>query len=107
MAEADLRGVIPSAVQGDGDRPANAAIGLQHTLLLEGLERLIIERENLLRRDRIQAIADLVIAGNLRDLEKTLSVAAPFVLLHRFLVGQKGRRLGEEHAECAGAEILH
>lgn len=80
----------------------NGAMPLDHPLFLEGFRHLIVERENLLRRDVIEDLACLILAGNLLDLKKRLRIAARFVLLHRCLIGQERGRLRKEHTQGAG-----
>ena len=64
-----------------------------------GIERL--------RLDRIEHLADLVIAGDLADLKEARGIVLGLGPLHSLLIGQKGGALSKEHREGIQSKILH
>ncbi len=61
----------------------------------------------MLRRDRVEQGADLVITGNAGDAKQALGVGAPLSMAECLLVGQKGGRLREEDSESSQGSVLH
>ena len=57
--------------------------------------------------NRIEPLADVVVAGNLLDLEKGAGVVASPGLFHPLLVAQKGGALGEKDAEGRQGNVTH
>ena len=102
-----LRGVVPRAIQRDGDGVVDGPIAFQHPFLAEGLEHLVIQGAEFFGRNRIQSLADVIVGGNLFDVEEALRVAPSLGLLHGFLMGQERRRLREENREGAQTDVLH
>jgi hypothetical protein len=101
------RRTVTGAVQRDERGLVDPAKVPQQSLVPQGIQNLVEERMQRLRRDRIQHLSDLIIAGDRGDAEEALGVIAATRFAHRLLVGEEGRRLGEEHREGAQPEILH
>ena len=80
---------------------------LQVAGLAQTLQDLIIAGKELFGRDRIEHLPDVIVAGDLLDVEQALGVALPLGLLHGLLVGQEGGTLGEEDREGAQANVFH
>ena len=68
---------------------------------------IIKETEEMLRRDRVKGLADVIVGGNLLDLEKGAGVVAAAGLFHAQLITQERRALGEEHGERRQSNIRH
>src|ERR1019366_3245105 len=57
--------------------------------------------------DRVEGLADLIVAGDFLEEEETLGVVAAPRLLHRLLMRQEGGRLGKEDREGAQTKVGH
>ena len=99
--------MIPSAVQSDEDGVVEGAERFDNALVAQGLINMVIKSKERFGRNRIEGLADVVIAGDVLDLKKALHIALPFSLLQGPLKGQEGRRLGKENREGAGGNVLH
>ena len=86
-----LRGVIPRAVQRDGNGLVNGAIVFQHVFVAQALKDFVVKGKEFLGRDGVQGLADVIVRRDLLDLEKALGVAPPLGLLQGFLMGQERR----------------
>jgi hypothetical protein len=53
----------------------------------------------------VQPVANVIVGGNSADAEQRLALGAALALLHRALIGQKGRALHEKHRERRKTEI--
>ena len=102
-----LRSEVPGAVQRDERGVRHGAKGFPESLLTQRLENVIIKREEFFRRDWIEHWAEGIVGGDLLDLKEAWGVARSLGLLHRFLIGEEGRRLGKKDREGAQAEVLH
>lgn len=91
-----LGGKIPGGIQGDESGAAHGPHGLQHARLIEGLVQIIKEAEEVVRLDRVERLADVVIGGDTLDLEEGTGVVASAGLLHLLLETQERGALGEE-----------
>jgi hypothetical protein len=99
--------MIPGAIQSNERRVVDAAESLQDPRCAQGVVDPIIHRIEGLGRDRVEHLADLIVAGDLLEVEETLGVVVTPRLLHRFLMRQQGGRLGEEDREGAQTKIGH
>jgi len=102
-----LRGMIPGAIQSNERRVVDAAESLQDPRCTQGVVDPIIHRIEGLGRDRVEHLADLIVAGDLLEVEETLGVVMTPGLLHRLLMRQEGGRLGEEDREGAQTKVGH
>ena len=99
-----VRGEIPGAVQRQEEGPFDGAVGLQHLGRAQVFEYLIVKRQEAFGADRVQGLADLVVAGDLLDAEQSLGVAQALGTLHVSLAGQEGGALREEDREGGRAK---
>ena len=81
--------------------------GRQQTLLIKGPVQIIEEFHQVFRRDRIQRLADVIIAGDGLDLKQTAGIIAGAGLFHVPLETQERGTLGEEHRERRQREVGH
>lgn len=65
-----LRGIIPGGIQGDEPGLADGPHGLQQPRLVEALVEVVEEAEQKRRRNRVEDLADVVVAGDAADLEE-------------------------------------
>jgi hypothetical protein len=100
-----LPGVIPGAVQGDEQLVLERAPAFQVACLIETLEDRVIAGTELFRRDRIEPFPEVMITGDLFQMEQALGVALPLGLLHGFLVSQERGALGEEDRKGGRADV--
>jgi len=98
---------IPGGVQGDEAGLLNGPHGFEQTGFIKGLVQVIKEAEKAGSFDGVQRLADVVIAGNVLDLEERPSVVAADDLLHVLLETQEGRALGEEDRKSRERDIGH
>jgi hypothetical protein len=78
----------------------------QHAVLFQTLKDLNKHRIEVAGREWIEELADLIVTGNLRHVEKGVGVILPFGMLQPALVFQKRRRLGEKDAKGAQGGIV-
>jgi hypothetical protein len=97
---------VVGAVKGHQELIAQDAKMRQHPVLLQALKDLNKHWIEAARCDRIKQFADLIVAGNLRDVEQRLGVIVPFGVLQLALILQKRRRLGEKDAKSAQDGIV-
>ena len=83
------------------------AQALQVASLAQTLKDLIIAGKELFGRDRIEHLPNVIVTGDLLQMEQALGIALTLGLLHGFLVGQEGGTLGEEDREGAQAYVFH
>ena len=79
----------------------------QQTVLIEGPMEIIEQLHQMLRRDRIQRLADVIVRGDALDLEQTAGVIAGAGQFHVLLETQEGGALGEEHREGGQRDVGH
>src|ERR1035437_1098613 len=98
---------VPGAVQRDElglvDRPE----AFQQALLAQRLVNFVIQREELVWRNRIQGLTNVIVTGNLLDLKEALGIAAALGFLQSLLRAQEGGGLSEKDREGAQADVLH
>lgn len=94
-----LGGEIPRAVQGDEPGVAGGAHGLQQPVVVKGALDIVKETQQVFGRDRIEAVADVIVGGDAFDLKQGAGVIATAVLFHALLEAQEGGALGEEDRE--------
>src|SRR4051794_12119268 len=73
----------------------------------EPRNRLAESREEVIGRDRIEHVADVIVAGNAGDAEQGLAVRAAVAGLELALMIEEGGALGEEHREGGQAGVGH
>ena len=78
----------------------------QHAVLFKALKDLYKDCMEIVRCDRIEQRANLIVTGNLLDTQQGLHVIVPFGLLQPALLCQKRRRLGEKDTKGAYGRIL-
>jgi hypothetical protein len=75
--------------------------------LVQAVQHGIIASKELLWRDRIEGLPDVIVRRDLVQMEQALGVALSLGLLHGFLMGQEGGALSKEDREGAQANVLH
>jgi len=100
-----LGGEIPGAVQGDEAGIAHRAHGFEQPVFVEGAMQVVKEAKQVFGRDRIQAVADVIVGGNALDLEQGAGVVLSAVLFHELLEAQEGGALGEENREGTKRDV--
>ena len=65
------------------------------------------QAEEMMRRNRVERLANMIVGGNLCDLKQRPYVVAPASLCHRPLITQERRALGEEHREGGQRDVGH
>lgn len=98
---------IPGGIQRDKTGAANGPHGLKHPRLIEGFVQIVKKTEEMAGFNRIEHLADVVVAGNVLDLEKGAGVVASPGLFHPLLVAQKGGALSEKDAEGREGDVAH
>ena len=59
-----FRRVVPGAIQGDGNGVMNGAIRLEHPLVGQSLEDMVVKGQEFPWRDRIESLTDMVVRGD-------------------------------------------
>jgi hypothetical protein len=72
-----LRGKIPGAVQGDQRGVLHAAIAVQNPVRAQRGVNAVLHRIGRFGRDRVEHLADLIVARNSFDLEKLCALLCP------------------------------
>jgi hypothetical protein len=75
--------------------------------LMQALANRVIAGKEFFWRDRVEGFADVIITRNSLQMEQALGIALALSLLHGFLVGEKGRTLGEEHRKGRQPNVRH
>jgi hypothetical protein len=78
----------------------------QQAVLFKTRKDLKKHRIEMAGRKRIEELADLIVTGNLRHVEKGVDVILSFGMVQPALVCQKRRRLGEKDAKGAQGGIV-
>ena len=98
--------MIGRAVQGDEQLTRTAGAGpegypkrIDAAGRVQGLEDLRKEREQVVRRHRIEQGPNAVVRRDVPHAKEGVGIALPFGPLHRALIGQKRRALRKEHAK--------
>ena len=94
-----LRGKIPGGIQRDEAGVADGAHLLQQPRLVESLVEIVKETEEMTGLNRIERLADVIVAGNAFDLKERAGVVATAGLFHGLLETQERRALGEKDRE--------
>ena len=102
-----LGGKIPGGVQREEPGVLDRAHGLQQARLIEGAVEFVKQTEQMVRRDRIQRLADVIVRGDAPDLEQRASIVLPLDLFHVLLKAQERGALGEEDRERRQGDIRH
>jgi len=102
-----LGGEIPGGIQRDEPGALHRAHLFQQTRLIEGVVQFIKQAEEVMGRDRVERLADVIVAGNLFDLKERPGVVASASLFHRALIAQERRALGEEHRKSRQSNVGH
>ena len=102
-----LGGEIPGAVQGNQGGSMDGTKALEDFVFAERLVNAVIHRIERFRRDGVQHVPDLIVAGDGLDLEEALRVVVAPGGLHGLLMGQERRRLSEEHRKGPQAKVGH
>lgn len=87
--------------------PCAAPHRLEQTGLRKALVQVIEEAENLGGFNRIERLADVIIAGDALDLEQRPGVVAAGGFFHVLLETEEGRTLREEDRQRRGGPIGH
>ena len=69
--------------------------------------QVVVETEKVMRLDRVQHLADVVVGGNAPDLEQRAGVVAAARLFHGLLRAQEGGALGEKDREGRQPDVGH
>ncbi len=101
-----LRGKVSSAIKSNQQRLAKGAKGVDDTGLGQGVDDGGEDGEEGLGRDRVEQIADLVIARDVRDAKERLSVGATFGVAQGSLMGKEGWDCVKKTAKAARAASL-
>jgi hypothetical protein len=80
---------------------------VEQMVLFKALKDLDKDGIEMVRGDRIEEGADVIVTGNLLDAQQGVRVVAPRGGLEQTLVLQKRWRLGKEEAEGTESRILH
>ena len=99
------RGKVLRAIQRAQPVASKAAIALQFSRSLQAREDLPVGRLELFRRNRIQQVANLGVAGHRMGAKQAVGIVPPRRTLHVSLMSQKGGRLHEEHRKGAQTRI--
>jgi len=108
MRAADLlRGEELRAVERDQDMPVKAAEEAQAPAFLKQFERPVEKRKQMIGRNRIEHVTDVIVGGDALHAEERFTIRAPAAAFEGSLVGKKGRALGEEDRKCGHADVAH
>jgi hypothetical protein len=102
-----LGGEIPCGIQRDEPGVLHSAHLLQHACLIKGFVEIIEQAQEVMRRDRIERLADVIVAGDASHLKERTGVVASAGLFHAELITEKRRALGEEHREGRQGDVGH
>lgn len=100
-------GEIPGGIQREEPGAAAGAHGLEQTALVEGAMRFLEETEEMLRLDRVQHLADVIVRRDALDLEERAGVVAAAGRLHVLLEAQERGALREENRESRQGDVGH
>ena len=104
----DLRGaVVLGAVERDQQVRTKPLEGLDPAGALERRNRLPEGRKQVIGRDRIERVADVIVGRDAGDPEQGLAVRAAVAGLELALMIQEGGALREEHRKGGAADIGH
>ncbi len=98
---------ILESIQGHQQIHADRAVGLQMPQPMQRVHRVGEDGKHRAGRNRIEQIANLVVARGLCHPEQALGVAASHRYLQSSLEIQERRALGEEDRECPHGGIRH
>ena len=98
---------IPGGVQGDESGVADGPHGLQQSFLLEGLVQIIEQTVEVMRFDRVEDLADVIVSGDALDLKERAGVVASVGLFHSSLETQERGVLGEKDREGRQGDVGH
>ena len=89
-----LRGKVVGAIQSNQQRVVKGTKGIHDTSGGQGVAEGGEDGEEGVGRDRVEEIADLVIARDVRDAKERLSVGATFGVAQGALMGKEGGVVG-------------
>ena len=98
---------IPGGIQRDEAGVADGAPLLQQPRLIKGLKQILEETEQLTGRNRIEHLADVIVARDACDLKERARIVAAAFLFHGLLETQERRALREEDCEGRQGEVGH
>jgi hypothetical protein len=103
----DFGGKVLRAIERDEPLMVQNAQRLQQVLLLKVRKDLDKDRGEMLGRDGIEEVADLIVTRYLLHAEEGLSIIVSLTLFEPALVLQKRRRLREKNAKGASGGIWY
>ena len=100
-------GKVPRRIQRDEPGVLHRAHGRQHTQFIKGPVEIIEQFHQMLRRDRVERLADVIVGGDACDSEEGAGVIAAAGLFHVPLETQERGTLGEEDREGGQGDVGH
>ncbi len=101
-----LRGKVVGAIQSNQQRVVKITKRIDDTGGGQGVAEGGEDGEEGLGRDRVEQIADLIIARNESDAKEGLCIGAAFGVAQGALMGKEGRRLSEEDGKGSEGGIF-
>ena len=101
-----LRSKVVGAIQSNQERVVKGTKGIHDTSSGQGVAEGGEDGEEGVGRDRVEQIADLVIARDVRDAKERLSVGATFGVAQGALMGKEGWGLRKEDGKGSQGSIF-